>query len=107
MASVTDNHRKVVIALSSQQGSEVDGEVEGCTLTLMIKQILHICLLNKRDGTELDVHLFGHFPTLRVPAFRQNDIAFPIICRVQLAGKRYFPIKGKKKKDKTRFSHFH
>ena len=78
MVSVADNHRKVVIALSSQQGSEVDGEVQGCTLTLMIKQILHICLLSKHDGMELDVHLFRHFPALRVLAFSQNGIAFPI-----------------------------
>lgn len=55
---MADNHRKVVIALSSQPGAEVDGEVQGCTLTLMIKQILHICLLGKHDGMELDVHLF-------------------------------------------------
>lgn len=78
MASVTDNHRKLVIAVSSLRGSEVDDEVQGCTLTLVIKQILHICLLSKHDGMELDVHFFGHFLALRVPAFRQNDIAFPI-----------------------------
>lgn len=37
MVTVTDNHRKVIIAVPSQQGSEVDGEVQGCTLTLTIK----------------------------------------------------------------------
>lgn len=78
MVSMMDNHRKVEIALSPQQSAEVDGKVQGCTMTLIIKQILNICLLSKHGGMGLDVHLFNHFPALGVPAFGHRGISFLI-----------------------------